>query len=123
LRSRYVGAGLSLDGVDAAIRGVHHARVAYFGTNSAYPLYGADLSNRVRRPLDIPAPDACLAWILVLSGYDYVVVGNGDPFANDHPPQDALAADAHVKTLVYDSGGALYRLTTPLAGNRCPRPA
>jgi hypothetical protein len=117
----YVGAGLPLDEVNAALHDVRDSSVAFFGTTESYPFYGRDLSNRVDRPSG-PRPDAppeqCREWANRLAGYGYVVIAR-QPFAFEGPPESLLARDPAAVRLAGDDEGSVYRLDAPLTGTGC----
>jgi hypothetical protein len=79
---RYVAATFSdpIAPVAARLRHVHDARIAVIGLSEHYPIYGPDLSNRVRYPAHRDAArftpySTCRGWLLALADghYDYVV--------------------------------------------------
>jgi hypothetical protein len=83
LRNRYADPGFSTPGLDAAFgwaTPISDARIATTSTRQ-YPLFGADLSNRVefvgegRAHGGFVAPSSCAAWrrLLKEGDYDYVV--------------------------------------------------
>ena len=81
-RGRYVAATFSDPVAPAAarLRHVHGARIAVVGLAENYPLYGSDLSNRVRYPARRDAArflsySTCGGWLLALENghFDYVV--------------------------------------------------
>jgi len=81
-RGRYVGATFSdpIARIAARLLHVHEARIAVTGLSENYPLYGSDLSNRVRYPASRDAArfapySTCRDWLLALADghYDYVV--------------------------------------------------
>jgi len=103
---------------------LRHARVATSGFYESYPLYGPDLSNRVRE-LGIRGPHGsfhslatCRAWLRALraGGYRWVAVapraarlyGRGAP-----PPSAGWTAsiEGAVEVLRRPDGGRVYRLT------------
>jgi hypothetical protein len=66
--------------IAARLLHVHDARIAVIGLSENYPLYGSDLSNRVRYPARRDAArflpySTCGGWLLALADghYDYVV--------------------------------------------------
>lgn len=84
-RGRYAAATFSdpVAPIAARLRHVHGARIALVGLAENYPLYGADLSNRVRYPARRDAArflpySTCAGWLLALEGgrYDYVVTAH-----------------------------------------------
>jgi hypothetical protein len=67
----------------ARLGGVRHARIAVAGISESYPLYGADLSNRVDYPVRRAAARfrtyaTCRSWLSALrkGGYEYVVTAH-----------------------------------------------
>jgi hypothetical protein len=123
LDRRYEDAGLPLDTVYRAMRDVHDARVAAFGTSETYPLFGRDVSNDVDRPVrPEPFPEEpaarCLVWLERLLPYDYVVIAH-DPFLFEGPVEDTVAGDTGVVTVAGDARGTLYRIAGSFGANRC----
>jgi hypothetical protein len=117
--NRYVHTNLSLDTIFTAFHPVRHERVAFFGLDESYPLYGVDLSNRVTHPRP-PAVATCAAWFDVLRAghFTYVAVAH-EPFAATGPDPAWIAADDNARTVVADDTGAVYRFTGPPAGSAC----
>jgi hypothetical protein len=81
-RGRYVAATFSdpVAPIAARLLHVHDARIAVIGLSENYPLYGSDLSNRVRYPARRDAArflpySTCRGWLLALADghYNYVV--------------------------------------------------
>jgi hypothetical protein len=79
---RYVAATFSdpVAPIAARLLHVHDARIAVIGLSENYPLYGSDLSNRVRYPARRDGArflpySTCRGWLLALADghYDYVV--------------------------------------------------
>jgi hypothetical protein len=79
---RYVAATFSdpVAPIAARLLHVHDARIAVIGLSENYPLYGSDLSNRVRYPARRDAArflpySTCRGWLLALADghYNYVV--------------------------------------------------
>ena len=100
LRDRYADPGFSAPGLDAAFKWatpVSDARIATTGTRQ-YPLFGADLSNRVEfvgeeRPHGgFVAPTSCPAWRRLLNegNYDYVIASR-DRIEPGKPPYPETA--------------------------------
>lgn len=118
---RYVDTGLGKDLLDEHFRDVRGARVAVVGTDDTYPLFGADLSNDVRRA-DEPAFDfsSCAAWRERLSSFDYVAVATVTFGFYVLPPPEVFATDAF--TFVEGEGAtSVYRVDGPLDPSTCPR--
>ena len=118
---RYTDAGLSLDAVNAALQGVHDAHVAYFGTGEIYPLFGAELANRLSQPLPGPteSPEsACRIWRAIMSYFDYVVVASGVA-GIDVPPPAAVRNVTNLVPIARDPKGTLYKVTGRLSDTGC----
>jgi hypothetical protein len=90
LDHRYAGRGVpdALGRVLGRLGSVHDARIAVVALDRHYPLYGADLSNRVEFPAErqlaeFEEPGTCESWLEALArgGYDYVVIAPRDAAA------------------------------------------
>jgi hypothetical protein len=123
LRHRYVSAGPpELDGAAyRAVRDVTGARIAVAGFYTHYPLYGADLSNRVDYPAEPAAwgsfrpPTSCSAWRRALQQghYDLVVTAAGG-YGGPEPPQAAWTrGDPMATELVHQDKSSVFRLSKP----------
>jgi hypothetical protein len=83
--TRYANAAFSdpVAPIADRLRRVRHARIATTGLSETYPLYGADLSNRVDNPARLRRTrflpyTTCRSWLLALhrGRYDYVVTAS-----------------------------------------------
>lgn len=123
LRNRYVDAGLPNDAVNAYFRSVRNARVAVFGTDDTYPMFGLDLSNDVRRGDDPPfvlGDDPCRTWRTRLAGYDYVAVAGAADAFGFYPAPPAEVFDDPSASLVFASGkDTVHRLDGPFTTVDC----
>jgi hypothetical protein len=116
-----------LEPVAAVLAKVHGARIAVSGFSQTYPLYGADLSNRVDFPATrvdgtrFVAPESCRTWLTALErgGYGYVVAGQpgGQPspaaaWTRRYPGARRIAASAPgAERRGVPWNWAVYRLT------------
>ncbi|MGH9034063.1 MAG: hypothetical protein ACRDZV_18220, partial [Acidimicrobiia bacterium] len=106
LDRRYADAGLPLDGANALFRDVRDERVAVFGTEELYPMFGLDLSNRAgKQPAPSGATDGelCEGWRRVLNDgdYDYIVMGH-QPLTDLGPAEAWIESDAAVTQVLRD---------------------
>jgi hypothetical protein len=108
---------------------VHGASIGTI-TIRQYPLYGADLSNRVqyvgRRGSDdsFARIESCPAWRRALNaaGYDYAMTGLNFPTPNGpkSPPESRwTAADPAAARVLHDGSVSVFRLDGPLDPARC----
>jgi hypothetical protein len=124
LDRRYAAAGLPLDGANAVFRDVRDGRVAVFGTEELYPMFGLDLSNRAgKQPAPSGATDGelCAGWRRVLNDgqYDYIVMGH-QPLTDVGPAEAWIESDAAVTQVLRDRDAVVYRVTGPLDPDGCP---
>ena len=132
LESRYSDPRFTTPGLDAAFRWARSLSGARIATTSTrqYPLFGTDLSNRVRfvgleRPHGgFAAPTTCRAWRRALNAgdYDYVVasrdrIDSGKPA---YPPAAAWAEGPAATVVFRKPPTAVFRLTGPLDPRLCP---
>ena len=127
LDHRYLDAGLHMDEVHEYFRDVTDARVAVFGTDETYPMFGLDGSNRVRRGDDAVielTDDFCRDWRRAIAGhYDYVVLTQYG-VGNYRKPSDwMIRTDAAATRVVEDGDSVVYRLDGALDPSTCPEPA
>jgi hypothetical protein len=126
LSHRYLDAGLHMDEVHGYFRGVTDARVAVFGTDETYPMFGIDDSNRVRRGDDAAirfSDDACRDWRSAIAGhYDYVVLTQFGLSNYRKPPEWVIRTDAAATRVVKDGDSSVYRLDGALDPSTCPEP-
>ncbi len=123
LDRRYADAGLPLDGANALFRDVRDERVAVFGTEELYPMFGLDLSNRAgKQPAPSGATDGelCEGWRRVLNDgdYDYIVMGH-QPLTDLGPAEAWIESDAAVTQVLRDRESVVYRVTGPLDPDGC----
>jgi hypothetical protein len=120
LRHRYSSAGPpELDGAAyRAVRDVTGARIAVAGFYTQYPLYGADLSNRVEYPAQRAAwgrfrpPTSCSAWRHALrrGRYDLVVTAAGG-YGGPEPVQASWTrGDPAATELVHQGESSVFRI-------------
>jgi hypothetical protein len=123
LERRYVRAGLSLDATNARFRDISHRRVAVFGTEALYPMFGLDLSNRVSK-VHGPGPgspvEQCRGWrrILTKGGYRYVVLAR-EPFTDFGPDEEWVDRDSATTQVGRDGTTVVYRIDGPLDPETC----
>ncbi len=121
---RYVAAGLPLDGANAVFRDVQDEKVAVFGTEQLYPMFGLDLSNRVSK---VAGPDAstdaelCAGWReeLAAGGYRYIVLGR-QPLTDRGPAEEWVNAGGVVTQVFRDRDAVVYRVDGVLDPAGCP---
>ncbi len=132
LENRYAKPGFTVAGLDAAFKWanpVSGARIATTSTRT-YPLFGTDLSNRVRyvgihRPnAGFVPPTSCRAWRRALNDgdYDYVVVTRDriEPGRPPYPPEAAWTASDPAATVVLRvPPTVVFRLDAPLDPATC----
>jgi hypothetical protein len=119
LRHRYANGPPELsDAAYRVVRDVTHARIAVAGFYTHYPLYGADLSNRVEYPAEVAGwgrirpITGCSAWRRALQQghYDLVVTAAGG-YGGPEPPQAAWTrGDPMATELVHQDKSAVFRL-------------
>ncbi len=114
LRNRYVDAGVPNDAINEYFRSVRGSRVAVFGTDDTYPMFGLDLSNDVRRgddpPFD-PGTDPCQTWRTRLGGSDYVAIAGSPDALGFYPAPPVEVFDDPAAELVFaDRDDLVYRL-------------
>jgi hypothetical protein len=132
LEDRYANPSFTTPGLDAAFkwaRGVSGARIATTSTRQ-YPLFGADLSNRVdfvgvERPHGgFEAVGSCQAWRQALDAgnYDYVVAtfDRVEAGAPPFPPQALWTEGPGAKVVLRRSPTVVFRLTAPPDPTTCP---
>ncbi len=124
LDRRYVRAGLPLDGANSVFRNVSDERVAVFGTEELYPMFGLDVSNRaskVRGPNGGSATRQCREWrrILTDGGYGYVVLGH-EPLTDLGPAPEWVGLDSATTQVARDGAAVVYRVDGPLDPDGCP---
>ncbi len=132
LRDRYANPSFTTPGLDAAFkwsRGISGARIATTSTRQ-YPLFGADLSNRVtfigsERPHGgFEAPTTCRAWRRELNEghYDYAVTTRDriEPGKPPYPPQATWTEGPGARVILRKPPTVVFRLKGPLNPSSCP---
>jgi hypothetical protein len=126
LDHRYLDAGLHMDEVHEYFRNVTDARVAVFGTDETYPMFGVDGSNRVRRGDDAAialTDDFCRDWRRAIAGnYDYVVLTLYGIGNYRKPSGWIIRTDDAATLVVRDGRSSVYRLDGGLDPTTCPEP-
>jgi uncharacterized membrane protein len=131
LRDRYADPSFTTPGLNAAFkwsRDISDARIATTSTRQ-YPLFGADLSNRVtyvgeERPHGgFTPPTTCRRWreLINAGDYDYVVASRDriEPGKPLYPPAAAWTADPKAKVILRKPPTVVYQLRTPLNPSKC----
>jgi hypothetical protein len=117
---RFVAAGRATDRLNAWFRDVRDADVAVLGTDETMPMFGPDLSNRVRRADDPPPAElTCAGWRRALTDYDYVVVTELGFSLYYKPAPEVLATDPGARVVVDDDAGTVYAIDE-LDPEACP---
>ena len=133
LENRYADPGFTAPGLDAAFkwaRSLSNRRIATTSTRQ-YPLFGTDLSNRVRfvglhRPeAGFVSPSTCRSWRRALNegGYDYVVASldRNEPGGPRFPPAAGwTASDPAARLVLRKPPTAVFRLDGRLDPDACP---
>ncbi len=132
LHDRYADPSFTTPGLNAAFawaRDVSDARIATTSTRQ-YPLFGTDLSNRVRfvgeeRPHGgFEAPATCRAWRRVLNqgDYDYVVASRDrlEAARPAYPPEARWTEGPQAEVLLRKPPTVVFRLTGRLDPSACP---
>lgn len=124
LDRRYVAAGLHMDRVHEHFRSVEGSRVAVFGTDETFPMFGLDLSNDVWRADEgdhsFETFD-CRRWRTFLAGrYDHVVLTQLGFGYYRKPPEWVIADDPAAREVVRQGDDVAYLLDGPLSPERCP---
>ena len=123
LERRYVDAGLHMDAVHRHFRSVRDARVAVLGTDETYPMFGLDLSNRVRRADEAGWDDGdpCTAWRRLLGDrYDHVVLTRFGFGYYPRPEEAVIATDPAAHLVLRDGESSVYRIDGALDPAGCP---
>ncbi len=132
LHDRYADPSFTTPGLNTAFkwaRTVSGARIATTSTRQ-YPLFGTDLSNRVRfigveRPHGgfVAAP-TCRAWRRLIDegNYDYVVASRDrvEPGKPPYPPAAAWTAGPEATVVLRRPPTVVFRLHGPLDPSLCP---
>lgn len=131
LRDRYANPTFTNPGLDAAFkwaRGVSGARIATTSTRQ-YPLFGADLSNRVQfvgveRPHGgFEAPTGCRQWRRLLDAghYDYVVASRDrlEPGKPPYPPTAGWTEGPGATVVLRIPPTVVFKLSGPLPPSGC----
>jgi hypothetical protein len=132
LRDRYANPTFTTPGLNAAFKWatpVSGARIATTSTRQ-YPLFGADLSNRVEfvaeeRPNGgFVAPSSCRAWRRLLDegDYDYVVASRDriEPGKPPYPQTVRWTEGPGAEVVLRRPPTVVFRLTGPLDPSSCP---
>jgi hypothetical protein len=133
LENRYSEPGFTAPGLDAAFRrarSISGARIATTSTRQ-YPLFGTDLSNRVRfvglhRPHGgFVRPSTCRSWRRALNegGYEYVVASRDrmEPGRPAFPPEAGwTASDPAARVVLRKPPTVVFRLQGRLDPSQCP---
>lgn len=123
LDHRYEHAHLPFDPIADYFRGVRDSDVIVFGTVETYPMFGPDLSNRVRvgqGPKTPLHPDPCKQWPGVLEGkYRYVVLTQYGVVFRVSPPEEWFSSDPAAKRVVDRGDNIVYRIDGPLHPAEC----
>jgi hypothetical protein len=132
LRDRYANPTFTTPGLNAAFKWatpVSGARIATTSTRQ-YPLFGADLSNRVefvgeKRPNGgFVAPSSCRAWRRLLDegDYDYVVASRDriEPGRPSYPVTAGWTEGPGAEVVLRKPPTVVFRLTGPLDPSSCP---
>jgi hypothetical protein len=133
LEKRYANPAFTTAGLNAAFkwaRSISGARIATTSTRQ-YPLFGADLSNRVQfvgasTPHDgFAAPTTCRSWRRELNAgnYDYVVVSRDriEPNKPPYPPAARWTEVPQAKVVLRKAPTVVFQLTGPLDPSACTR--
>jgi hypothetical protein len=118
---RYVDAGLPNDETNAFFQDLSDERVAVFGTEHFYPLFGIDLSNRVLRiasPDQSSAAQECRSWRAALGDFNYIVIGH-QQFSEPGPDEAWIADDPATSPVLRDGDATVYRVDGILDPSGC----
>jgi len=131
LRNRYANPSFAAPGLNAACawaRDLSDTRIATTSTRQ-YPLYGADLSNRVQyvgeeRPHGgFEAPTTCQAWRRLLNAgrYDYVIATRDrlEPGKPTYPPQARWTEGPWARIVLKKPPTVVFRIRGPLPSSSC----
>jgi hypothetical protein len=112
-------------------RDVRNARIGIAGFFRVYPLYGPDLSNRVRYVGDL-RPDheftdyrTCAAWRAAVNRgrYDYIVTMPPFPLFPEHPATRWTATDPAAVPVLWMGKVGVFRISGRLDPFACPKDA
>ncbi|MEN3272314.1 MAG: hypothetical protein V7636_1075, partial [Actinomycetota bacterium] len=108
---RYAHSGLHGEDAIAYFQHVSDARVAVLGTDETLPMFGRDLSNRVRRA-DDPPPRIldCTSWRRHLARYDYVYVTRFGFSVYRVPDPAVLDTDPGARLVRRDGDTSVYAI-------------
>ena len=132
LRNRYASPAFTTPGLNAAFKWaqpISDARIATTSTRQ-YPLFGADLSNRVRfvgeeRPHGgfVP-PSTCRRWrrLLNAGGYDYVIASRDriEPGKPPYPETARWTEGPGATVVLRVPPTVVFKLTGNLDPSACP---
>ncbi|HET7053113.1 MAG TPA: hypothetical protein VFI09_04255 [Solirubrobacterales bacterium] len=132
LQNRYADPTFAAPGLDAAFKwanGISDARIATTSTRQ-YPLFGADLSNRIQyvgehtRHGGFVAPETCPRWRRLLDEGDYdYVIATRDRIEPGKPPYPATARWTEgrgAEAILRRPPTVVFKLTAPLDPSACP---
>jgi hypothetical protein len=131
LRDRYANPAFTAPGLDAAFKWatpISEARIATTSTRQ-YPLFGADLSNRVefvgeeRSHGGFVAPTTCRAWRLLLDDgdYDYVVASRDrlEPGKPPYPETARWTEGPNATVILRKPPTVVFKINAPLDPSSC----
>jgi hypothetical protein len=108
---RYAHGGLNGGRALELFRHVSGARVAVLGTDETLPMFGVDLSNRVRRADDPPPRRGdCAGWRRHLAGYNYVYVTRFGFSVYRVPDRSVLDTDPGARLIRRDGDTSVYAI-------------
>jgi hypothetical protein len=109
--ARYAHGGLHGGRAIELFRHVSNARVAVLGTDETLPMFGLDLSNRVRRADDPPPSTGdCAGWRRHLSTYDYVYLTRFGFSVYRLPERAVLDRDPGARLVRRDGDTSVYAI-------------
>jgi hypothetical protein len=116
---RYVATGLATEPADEYFRTTRGLRVAAFGGNEIFGMFGAALANDVRKLESLGAGrDTCAEWRRVLDGFDRIVIvpGYGLHYL---PPLEWFTNEPHVRIERREGPNVVLRVDGPLPASGC----
>jgi hypothetical protein len=120
LERRYVDSAIPTAAVDEYFRTTHDLRVAVFGTNELYGMFGESLSNDVRKMERFGArKNTCQAWRHALVGYDHIVLSSGYGF-HFIPPLAWFSGDPNVRIALHRGHDVVLQVHGALLATSCP---
>jgi hypothetical protein len=114
-------------GAFAWAQNVHHAKIGMAGFFINYPLYGTDLSNRVRYVGDLRADNAftdyrsCADWRAAVNRgrYTYIVTMPPFPGFPEPPMAQWTRSDPHVGEILHRGRESVFRINGSLDASGC----